>query len=153
MSPAHVKQALDLILPTNLPTTIALNPQEAETMRALLERFLAALNGSNPVADICALLHVLQNNQAAETAGFSAVKISARKHEVEDFDRYFNVRRVNPAQPAAVMLLGLVQTAAAVLDLAGRSPQMSHKLIAHQVNGFAAHARLIGRICGIGDLS
>ena len=139
---------LDLIRPAELPAEIALSPAEAARMQELLTRLLAALAApEGRAAALRALLAALPAEGRPATIGPTG--IPAPEAEVAVFDRYFHVRRVEGGPVAFVLLRGLVQTAAAVLSLAERGPDLPAEPMARQVAGFAASARLLGRVCGL----
>ncbi|WP_050526987.1 hypothetical protein [Pseudorhodobacter aquimaris] len=151
--PTEQSGVLQLMLPTDLPARITLDPQGREMMRDALARFLDALQGRDPAAGIAEIRHELATGTPFEIATVGCVGIPARAAEVNDFDTYFNVRRIAPDHPAQALLVGLLHTSAAAFDLAARDTRMPRALLAHQAKGFAAYARLLGRICGIDGLS
>lgn len=144
--PAARPAMLDLLLPHDLPAEAAPAPQEAARIAATLRGFLAALEQPQARAARCrALLEQLGEGRVAP-AGVGTTRIPAKTAEVEDFDRYFHVRRIACDAPVLPLLRGLLQTAAAVFALAERGglpPAQIGRLVA----GFAAHARLLARLC------
>ncbi|QCO55743.1 hypothetical protein EOK75_08310 [Pseudorhodobacter turbinis] len=145
--------ALHLLLPTNLPTEITLTPEDRVAMRDAVTRFLTVLQSQDPAAGIAEILQGLATGKPYKAVPVGSVGIPAQVSEVEDFDAYFNVRRIAPEHPAHALLVGLLQTSAAAFALAARDTRMPRDLLGHQAKGFAAYARLLGRICGIDGLS
>lgn len=143
---------LGLILPNDLPAELDLDAAETQWLRDRLAEFLAALaDPRDRVLRLRALLDASADDGAGP-AGFDATTIPAAKAEVEDFDRYFQVRRIRSDRPARALLHGLLQTAHGVLALAGRA-DLPPELIERQVRGFSTHARVLGRICSAGPLA
>ncbi|MDO5611882.1 MAG: hypothetical protein Q4G14_01405 [Paracoccus sp. (in: a-proteobacteria)] len=137
---------LDLLLPGDLPAQIIPDAAEAALIGQVLAEFLAALEQPATRGATCrALLARLGDDAIPARVG--ATLIPARTAEVEDFDRYFNVRRIASDAPGTALLRGLLQGAAGVFALT-EVADLPPAQIARQVAGFAAHARLLGRLCG-----
>lgn len=151
--PTEQDGVLQLMLPTDLPVRITLDPQGREAMRDALAGFLTALQSRDPATGIARILQGVAAGHPPKAAAVGAVGIPAQVTEVKDFDAYFNVHRIAPDHPAHTLLQGLLQTSAAAFDLAARDTRMPRALLVHQAKGFAAYARLLGRICGIDGLS
>lgn len=139
---------LDLLLPGDLPARITPDAAQAALIGQVLGEFLAALDRPAARAAICrALLARLADDAIPACVGDTL--IPAKTAEVEDFDRYFNVRRIASDAPGMALLRGLLQGAAGVFALA-ENADLPPAQIARQVAGFAAHARLLGRLCETG---
>ncbi|SFH83843.1 hypothetical protein [Albimonas pacifica] len=151
---AALPAPLELPSPLDLPAEIALPPDAAARMRARLGEALAALADPDPAArlDRLTALRAELGEGGAPTAPARRTAIPAGPEDVEDFDRYFRVRRIESEAPAEEMLRGLVHVAAAVSSLALRGPDLPPEALAAQVAGFAAHARALGRVCGLETL-
>ncbi|MBK4215978.1 hypothetical protein JJJ17_08585 [Paracoccus caeni] len=149
-STASIRPAmLDLMLPAELPADLVTNPAEAALIARTLDGFLDALDLPERRGARCqALLASLGHAGSGGVAGVGQTDIPAKTAEVEDFDRYFNVRRVATDSPALTLLRGLLQTATAVLSLAERGSLPPAK-VARQVQGFASYARLLERLCNL----
>jgi len=145
---------LDLPPPQDLPTDLSLADAEAETLRNALDTFLRALEESDAQRRIVLIRILMQEIGPLRGTAFepTVTSIPASRDEVADFDRYFGVRRIRPDAPARALFHGLLQTAAGVLELAARSAELPPAQIERQVAGFAAYARLLGRVCGLGAL-
>lgn len=140
---------LDLLRPQDLPPEILPDPEDAQILRETLAEFLDALaTPEHRALRVRALLLGLGSG-AGQTAGIEATGIPAKRDEVEDFDRYFGVRRVAADAPAMALLRGMLQTACAVLALIDRAPDLPQEPVARQIEGFDHYARLLGRICGV----
>ncbi len=137
---------LDLLLPGDLPAQITPDAAQAALIGQVLRDFLAALDHPLGRAATCRSL-LAQLGDQATPARVGATLIPAKTAEVEDFDRYFNVRRITSDAPGVALLRGLLQGAAGVFALADMAPLPPAQMV-RQVAGFAAHARLLGRICG-----
>lgn len=138
---------LDLLLPGDLPAGIAPDPAEAALLTQVLGDFLGLLDLPAGRAARCRglLAHL---GDSARTVAVGDTTIPAKTAEVEDFDRYFNVRRIASPAPGVALLRGLLQGAAGAFALA-ENAALPPALIDRQVAGFAAHARLLGRVCGL----
>ena len=144
---------LDLILPQDLPAELWPGPAEAAALGAGLRALLDALALDAPQARAEALGRLLPGHAPPPSApAVIATGIPAGPAEVEDFDRYFHVRRIAAEDPARALLAALIRGAASAASLAARTPDLPADLVAHQNAGFAAQARLIARVCGIEDL-
>lgn len=142
---------LALLPPTDLPSEIRLDGSESDAMRGLLHAFLSALDATEPaqrVAWIGALLAGL--DQTFGTRAMQSADGPTGSAEVADFDGYFNVRRICGGPPAFALAHGMLQTAQAVL--APRGPDLPEAQLRIQIDGFASYARLLARICGLGEL-
>ncbi|MFV0474022.1 MAG: hypothetical protein ACK5MQ_07405 [Pikeienuella sp.] len=151
---AKTPSRLDLPPPQDLPAELVLAPEDIGPVRAILTEFLAALadeDAARRPARIRALLVTIGPGDA-RVVETEATTIPAGKGEVEDFDRYFGVRRIEEDQGALALLRGMLQVSAAVLDLAARGPDLPQEALSLQVAGFAAYARLLARLCGLGKL-
>lgn len=146
---------LELLPPQQLPVEMALAPEEAEIVRATLSVFLRAIGDPQPerrASRVRRLLSDLGPGQASEApVGETSIPIDTA--EVEDYDRYFCVRRIHSDAVGLALLRGLLQTAAAVLSLSARGPGLPEEMVARQVAGFATYARLLARICNLGRLA
>lgn len=147
--------ALDLAAPVALPVALALVPEEAERLRGILAGFLDALaegRASQRAERVAGLLAALGPGPAG-TVEIVRTGLAEGPEEIADFDRYFGVRRAPGGETGAGLLRGLLQAATAALLLAARpGAAFAEADLARQVAGFAAHARLIGRICGLEGL-
>lgn len=145
---------LGLMAPLDLPTEIALAPAEACALQDTLAAFLAALALADPARRAAAVtaLAAACAVPKASPAPVETTGTPVKPPEVADFDGYFNVRRVAGPDRAALLLAGLLATASAVLSLAVRAPHLSQAALARQIAGFAAYARLLGRICDLEPL-
>lgn len=139
---------LDLLLPGQLPAEISPTPQEAALIAVVLPAFLRALEQPQTRAARCRALLAALGDGGAAPAQTGKVTIPAKPAEIEDFDRYFDVRRVASESPALPLLRGLLQTASAVFTLSDRAA-LPPSQIERQRSGFAAHARLLARICNL----
>lgn len=146
---------LALLLPNELPAEILLSPSDKRHMCRVLRGFLSALRLPDPHVRATALNDLLHQTPAPMGVGavVGGTGIPTKADEVEDFDRYFNVTRTTGEDPAAVLLRGLLQTAASVLGLVARASCLPSAQVDQQVAGFAAYAHLLGRLCGLDDLS
>ena len=145
--PSSRPAVLDLMLPNDLPADLAPGPQEAGQIAQTLSSFLAALDQPDRAARCRELLASLGDGSGT-TAQIVATAIPAKTDEVEEFDNYFNVRRVTADTPALSLLRGLLQTSSAVLSLAERGT-LSPSLVERQVHGFATYGRILGRVCNV----
>lgn len=137
---------LDLLLPHDLPAEAAPAPYEAARIAATLRAFLATLDRPQARAAQCRALLESLGAIPVTSATAGVTQIPAKTAEVEDFDRYFHVRRVACDAPALPLLRGLLQTASSVFDLADRA-DLPPAQIDRLVTGFAAYARLLARLC------
>lgn len=145
---------LDLPPPQDLPAELSLTEAEADSLRDALAALLRALEDSDPQQRIVLIRILMQDIGPSRGTAIEpkATSIPASRDEVADFDRYFGVRRIQGDAPARALFRGLLQTAAGVLELAERSMDLPPAQIERQIAGFAAYARLLGRVCGLGAL-
>lgn len=139
---------LDLLLPADLPTRVAPSAAEAALSAAILRDFLALLDAPAGRAARCRVLLARLGDGRATVAGVGVTLIPAKTAEVEDFDRYFNVRRIATDTPGLALLRGLLQGAAGVFALA-ENAALPPAQVTRQVAGFAAYAGLLGRMSGL----
>lgn len=144
---------LDLPSPLTLPAALAPTPAEAARVAAALAALLAALDDPDPQARATrslAAADALDDGAEAPSLAVGPTGAPVDPAEIEDFDRYFDVRRVEDPAPALALSRALTRTAAAVLALAARAgDRLPAGALAAQIAGFAAHARLLARVCGI----
>lgn len=147
--------ALDLAAPVALPVALTLVPETAERLGGILAGFLGALaeeEAARRAERVAGLLAALGPSPAG-TIEIARTGLAEGPDDIADFDRYFGVRRVADGETGEGLLRGLLQAATAALLLAARpGAAFAEADLARQIAGFAAHARLIGRICGLEGL-
>lgn len=134
------------MLPGDLPATVSPDAAQAALIGQVLGDFLAALDRPTARAATCRML-LARLADHATLASVGDTLIPAKTAEVEDFDRYFNVRRIHSDSPGVALLRGLLQGAAGVFALA-ENAALPPAQMTRQVAGFAAHARLLARMTG-----
>lgn len=142
---------LDLPPPDRLPVDLVLDAAQSASLGDALAAFLAILDDADlarRAGRVSALLTDFGSGEGVP-AEIEKTGIPAGHDEVEDFDRFFGVRRVGDEDIAAALARGLFRTAASVLSLASRGPSLSAADMALQTRGFAAQARLLGRVFGL----
>ncbi|MEM8570012.1 MAG: hypothetical protein AAGG56_03790 [Pseudomonadota bacterium] len=141
-------ETLDLLLPTKLQVDLILAPSERTCLQGLLERFVASLQIEPPRERIRAIRSLVESVKPAmqEARTSRRTEIPASADEVEDFDMYFQVRRVESEDAAWVLVKGLFQTTVGVLSLVERAPRLSKDELDQQIAGFIAYANLLLRM-------
>ncbi|MEL4894889.1 hypothetical protein [Crocosphaera sp. Alani8] len=148
MEQSYPNYLLELLVPWDLPTEQQLNEQDRENLTKILDNFLRVLERPCHEKELISLDKILVSLEAIEVSALES--ISTKSHledwEITDYDKYFDVRRVESAKPAFSILKGIVSTYHAFLLLYHQNQHLDSHQIELQKQGFIAFAHLIIRV-------
>lgn len=147
-SPNEFPTSLELLIPWELPLDQHLSAADSTRIDRALRQLLEALeNLSLPEA-------LSRINQALEelgeidtqTASLHNTKTSLKAWEVEDYDRYFQIRHVHTEQSALCLVKGLLLTCQRLVKICLHTPWLNTQQIEQQKRGFITYIHLLRRV-------
>jgi len=152
-SPNESPSSLELLIPWELPLDQHLSSDDRTRVDQALRQLLQALE--NPSLQE-ALIRI---NQALEelgeidtqTASIHSTKTSLKAWEVEDYDRYFQIRHVHTEQSAICLVQGLLVTCQRFLEISLQTPWLDAQHIQQQKQGFISYIHLLRRVFGLNE--
>jgi hypothetical protein len=140
--------SLELLIPWELPLDQHLSSADRNRIDRALRQLLHALE--NPSLQE-ALIRI---NQALEelgeidtqTASIHSTKTALKAWEVEDYDRYFQIRHVCTEQSAICLVQGLLVTSQRFVEICLQTPWLDTQHIQQQKQGFISYIHLLRRI-------
>ncbi len=138
---------LDLIVPWELPLTLAPATDERDALTRALAELERALDLDAPAAaaELTRIMHGLAA-PATVLARPRETLTSLSVEEVDEYDRYFHIRHVHTPADAHSLLLGLLHTCRMFMLLCARVPQLDRAQVATQKQGYLSYVRLLGRM-------
>ena len=139
---------LDLLIPGDIPIACSLNPQAAEKLGRVLDIFLQALketSASNALREIDRALSCLGEIETTP-ADVTNTNTFLKSKEVQDYDRYFKINRIQTSEPVIALVKGLIINTRTFLLLTEQcGDRLDSRQVAIQTQGFIAYARLLAR--------
>ncbi|WGF87878.1 hypothetical protein [Marinivivus vitaminiproducens] len=145
---------LELLLPDMLPSHLVPTPAERDRLEGVLTGLVKALQHPDRAVGLRRIEELLARVTVVDVrpARMADTGIPAKLEQVDDFDTYFRVDRIDSAQPASSLVRGLLQTSHAVMSLFCRSDQLPSERAEQQIAGFVSYANLLGKTFGLGRL-
>jgi len=111
-SPNESPTSLELLIPWELPLDQHLSPDDRVHIDRALRQLLQALENSSLQETLSRINQALEELGEIDTqpASIRSTKTSLKAWEVEDYDRYFQIRHVRTEQSAICLVQGLLVT-------------------------------------------
>ena len=145
MSPSHPQ--LHLLIPWELPTQGSLSDDHRVQLSEALNQLLRSLKqpSSESITTLDQALARLNESEVI-SAEIASTKTPLRLWQMEDFDQYFGVTRVQTPDSATCLVMNILLTCRTFLFLVHQDHDFSQAQIEQQKNGFASYARLLARV-------
>ena len=142
------QQPLELLIPWELPLDQTPSPADRTRINRALSQLLQAL--VNPsfqkvLADINQALAELGNIDT-QIATIQSTKTNLKVWEVEDYDRYFQIRHVCTEHSAICLVRGLLVTCQNFSEICLQIPWLEAHYIQQQRQGFISYALMLKRM-------
>ena len=146
-SPSESLAALELLIPWHLPLEQHLSPTDRSRIDRALRQLLPAL--AQPSSQV-ALISISQALTAlgevdTQTASIQSTQTSLKAWEVEDYDRYFQIRHVHTEQSALCLVKGLLLTCQKFFEIDRQTPWLDAHQVKQQQQGFISYIQLLQR--------
>ena len=151
MTQPYPNYLLELLVPWDLPIEQQLDEFDKEQLTKILDQFLQTLEQPSPEKELIILEEILASLDTVEVTPIeiSSTKSYLENWEVADYDKYFNVMRVQSSSPALSLLKGVVVAYQAFLLLHYQNKQLNSTQIKLQKQGFISYACLLIRVCDL----
>ncbi|ACB52396.1 hypothetical protein cce_3048 [Crocosphaera subtropica ATCC 51142] len=151
MTQPYPNYLLELLVPWDLPIEQQLDEFDKEQLTKILDQFLQALEQPSPEKERIIIEQILVSLETIEVfpVEIPSTKSYLENWEVADYDKYFDVMRVQSAKPAFSLLKGVVIAYHAFLSLHYQNKQLNSTQIVLQKQGFISYACLLIRVCDL----
>ena len=147
MSENEFEIELDLLIPGNIPINRQLDTEVKEKLSKVITTFLVAIEDTSTAVTLSKIARALESLDKIETrsAAIDKTKTPLKGWEVEDYDRYFKINRIQTDRPELALVRGLLINTRTFLLLCQRGDRLDVEQIELQKQGFIAYARLLAR--------
>lgn len=139
---------LDLLVPWDIPIDCQLDTEAKEKLSEVLTIFLFALQETSITVMLSKIAIALESLDKIETtpAIFDKTKTPLKAWEVQDYDRYFKINRIQTNEPEVALVEGLlINTQTFILLCQQCGDRLDTEQIELQKQGFISYARLLAR--------
>ena len=148
MSENEFEIELDLLIPGNIPINRQLDTEVKEKLSKVITTFLVAIEDTSTAVTLSKIARALESLDKIETrsAAIDKTKTPLKGWEVEDYDRYFKINRIQTDRPELALVRGLLINTQTFLLLCQQcGDRLDSQQIEAQKQGFIAYARLLAR--------
>ena len=148
MSENEFEIKLDLLIPGDIPINRQLDTEVKEKLSKVLTIFLLAIEETSTVVSLSKIAHALESLDKIETrsAAIDKTETPLKNWEVEDYDRYFKINRIQTDRPELALVRGLlINTQTFLLLCKNYRDRLDPQQIELQKQGFIAYAQLLAR--------
>jgi len=152
-SPNESPTSLELLIPWELPLDQHLSPADRTRIDRALRQLLQALENPASQAALSCVNQVLEELGEIDTqpASIRSTKTSLKAWEVEDYDRYFQIRHVRTEQSAICLVQGLLVTCQRFVEICLQTPWLDAQHIQQQKQGFISYIHLLRRVFDLNE--
>jgi hypothetical protein len=152
-SPNEIPTSLELLIPWELPLDQHLSPADRTRIDRALSQLLQALENLSLQEALSHINHALAElgEIDTQTASICNTKTSLKAWEVEDYDRYFQIRHVCTEQSALCLVQGLLVTCHQFVEIYLQTPWLDVQHIQQQKQGFISYIHLLRRIFDLNE--
>ncbi|MEM1290622.1 MAG: hypothetical protein AAGH67_03955 [Cyanobacteria bacterium P01_H01_bin.162] len=138
---------LELLIPWDLPLEQHLSPTDKSRIDQALRQLLQALAQPSPQAALISISQALTalGEVDTQTASIQSTQTSLKAWEVEDYDRYFQIRHVHTEQSALCLVRGLLLTCQKFFEIHMQTPWLDTRQVKQQQQGFISYIELLQR--------
>ncbi|MEM6437617.1 MAG: hypothetical protein AAF773_27745 [Cyanobacteria bacterium P01_D01_bin.115] len=142
---------LELLIPWDLPLEQHLSPTDKSLIDQALRQLLQALAQPSPQAALISISQALTalGEVDTQTASIQSTQTSLKAWEVEDYDRYFQIRHVHTEQSALCLVRGLLLTCQKFFEIYIQTPWLDAHQVKQQQQGFISYTQLLQRTFGL----
>ena len=142
---------LELLIPWDLPLEQHLSPTDKSRIDQALRQLLQALAQPSPQAALISISQALTawGEVDTQTASMQSTQTSLKAWEVEDYDRYFQIRHVHTEQSALCLVKGLLLTCQKFFEIDRQTPWLDAHQVKQQQQGFISYIELLQRTFGL----
>mgnify|MGYP001798218972 CR=1 FL=1 len=142
---------LELLMPWDLPFEQPLSSTDRSRLDQALQQLLQALAQPSPQAALISISQALiaLGEVDTQTASIQSTQTSLKTWEVEDYDRYFQIRHVHTEQSALCLVKGLLLTCQKFFEIHMQTPWLDAHQIKQQQQGFISYTELLQRTFGL----
>ncbi|MEB3357171.1 MAG: hypothetical protein VKK04_10620 [Synechococcales bacterium] len=153
-SPNEPLISLELLIPWELPLDQHLSSNEGKRIEQALRQLLQALAHPSPQEALMDINQALAELGKVETqvASVGSTKTALKAWEVEDYDRYFQIRHVHTEQSATCLVRGLLITCQRFMMIHIQTPWLDATQIQQQKQGFVSYTQLLMRVFDLDNL-
>ena len=148
MSENEFDMELDLLVPGDIPINCQLDTEAKEKLCKILTIFLKALKETSTnfiLSEIDRALNYLDKIKTV-SASIDNTKTPLKGRELEDYDNYFKINRIQTNEPELALVKGLLLNTQTFLLLCQQcSYCLDPQQITRQKQGFITYARLLAR--------
>ncbi|MEL6495702.1 MAG: hypothetical protein AAFQ41_11355 [Cyanobacteria bacterium J06623_7] len=148
MTENEFESKLDLLMPGEIPLECSLDPETADKLSQVITIFLQALETTsthNALAEITRALDCLGTIETSP-ADVTNTDTCLKSQDVEDYDRYFKINRIQTSESEVALIGGLIVNTQTFLSLCQRcGDRLDSQQIELQKQGFITYARLLAR--------
>ncbi len=143
---------LELLMPWDLPLDQYLSPTDRRRIDRALRQLLQALAQPSPPAALMRIRQALTTlgEVDTQTASIPNTQTALKPWEVEDYDRYFQIRHVHSEQSALCLVTGLLLTCQKFFEIYIQTPWLDTHQVKQQQQGFISYAQLLQRMFELG---
>ncbi|MEO1296211.1 MAG: hypothetical protein AAFW75_10470 [Cyanobacteria bacterium J06636_16] len=138
---------LELLVPWELPLDQNLSPTDRVHVSQALRQLLQALAESSSQRALLTINQALKELSKIETqiANIESTKTALKAWEVQDYDRYFQIRHVHTQQSGICLIKGLLITCQRFVGICLQSPWLDDQQVELQKQGFVSYIQLLIR--------
>ncbi|MEL6437830.1 MAG: hypothetical protein AAFQ80_01045 [Cyanobacteria bacterium J06621_8] len=139
---------LELLSPEDIPLESQLGGEVKEQLTGILISFLKALKKSSADQALSEITNLLEYLDTIKTTSvkINRTQASLKNCEIEDYDRFFKINRVQTSQPGIALVKGLLLNTQTFISLCQQcGARLDSQQVELQKQGLIAYARLLAR--------
>ena len=138
---------LDLLIPWDIPLDYKLDLKQKEKLSRSLNLLLESLKLISIDEALKKIEQALENLGSVESikVKIDQTKTSLKSWEVQDYDNYFEINRIQTEEPAACLIKSLLVNCQAFLLVCKNHQKLDITQVEMQKQGFISYAYLLAR--------